>query len=248
MMPSSMARRNTVPCEYGSPLYVSHRSVWESRCTRPSGPWTDATARSSASVTEWSPPIPTGSTPAATIGVDVLLDPLQRLLDVARSRRRVTVVDGGERAEDLDLLDGVVGPDHPRGRPDRLRPEPRPRPERGPAVPRHPEDRAVDVLERLEVRQAGERARAGEARRGERVRRLVDASHGQLASIRAWLGDEGVTVQRRGGRDGVGATRRLRRRRAMIAGADGGRPAAGADRWRRAGVEALVDRASELRH
>ena len=67
-MPSSMARRNTVPCEYGSPLYVSQRSVWESRCTSPRGPWTEASARSSASVTEWSPPIPSGTTPAAAIG------------------------------------------------------------------------------------------------------------------------------------------------------------------------------------
>jgi hypothetical protein len=42
--------------------------VWESKCSSPSRPWTDATARSSASVTEWSPPIPSGTTPASTIG------------------------------------------------------------------------------------------------------------------------------------------------------------------------------------
>ena len=66
--PSSAARLNVVPWKYGWPKYCSHVSPCESSCTSASGPWRFASARSSASVIEWSPPIAATKTPASTTG------------------------------------------------------------------------------------------------------------------------------------------------------------------------------------
>lgn len=53
---SSNALRNGVPWLYFWPNTSSHKSEWESKCTRATGPYFLAAARSSASVMEWSPP------------------------------------------------------------------------------------------------------------------------------------------------------------------------------------------------
>ena len=86
---------------------MSHRSVCESRCTSPTGPWTEATARSSAQRDGVIPSHPDRHDARRGDRGDVPLDPFQRLLDVARGGRRITEVDGGQRAEDLDLLHGL---------------------------------------------------------------------------------------------------------------------------------------------
>ena len=102
-----------------------------------------------------------------------VLDPLQRVLDVAGHGRRVAEVDGRQLAEHLHALDGVVRADHARRRAHRLRPEAGAGAERRPAVPRHPEDGGVRALERRDVRQPRERPRSGEPRRLERIPWLV---------------------------------------------------------------------------
>ena len=55
-----------VPCERSTPNTSLPVSVWVSKCTIPTGPWTAAHARTAGSVIEWSPPSTTGSTPAAS--------------------------------------------------------------------------------------------------------------------------------------------------------------------------------------
>ncbi len=54
-----------VPCENSTPKTSAPVSVWVSKWTMPTGPWTPAQARTDGSVIEWSPPSTAGSTPAA---------------------------------------------------------------------------------------------------------------------------------------------------------------------------------------
>ena len=111
--------------------------------------------------------------PAAVDRLGVGLDARQRVLDVARHGRRVAVVHARERAPDHHVLGGVVGPQERRGRAHGLGPEARARAVRRAGVPRDPEERDVDVLGRLDVRQPPERARAAVARGLECVDGLV---------------------------------------------------------------------------
>ena len=55
-----------VPCENSTPKTSAPVSVWVSKWTTPTGPWTPAQARIDGSVIEWSPPSTAGSTPAAS--------------------------------------------------------------------------------------------------------------------------------------------------------------------------------------
>src|SRR5215213_8921979 len=59
-------RRMNVPCENSTPNTSAPVSVWVSKWTTPTGPWTVAQARIDGSVIEWSPPSTTGTTPAAS--------------------------------------------------------------------------------------------------------------------------------------------------------------------------------------
>ena len=111
--------------------------------------------------------------PAAVDRLGVGLDARERVLDVARNGGRVAVVDARERAPDHHVLGGVVGPQERRGRAHGLGPEARAGAVRRAGVPRDPEERDVDVLGRLDVRQPPERARAAVARGLECVDGLV---------------------------------------------------------------------------
>ena len=88
----------------------------------------------------------------------------ERVLDVAGHRGRVAVVDARERAPDHHVLRRVVGAQQRGGRAHGLGPEARARAVRGAGVPGDPEERDVDALGRLDVRQPPERARAAVAR------------------------------------------------------------------------------------
>jgi hypothetical protein len=104
---------------------------------------------------------------------DEVLDARQRVLDVAGHGRRVAEVDGGQLAEDLHAQDRVEGAQHARGAPDRLGAHAGAGAERRAAVVGHAEDGRVRAFERVHVGQPRERARAGVARRLERVPGLV---------------------------------------------------------------------------
>ena len=113
--------------------------------------------------------------PRAGVGdrADPRLDRLVALLDA--DRRRVDVADVGDvqPIERRDLLEVAVRPDQRRLRADLARPEPRARPVRRAAVVRHADDRDVEAVRILDVRQPHERRRLREARRLKRRARLM---------------------------------------------------------------------------
>ena len=123
--------------------------------------------------------------PAAVDALGVGLDAGERVLDVAGHRRRVAVVHAGERAPDHHVLRGVVRAQQRRGRAHGLGAEARARAVGGAGVPRHAEERDVDAVGRLDVRQAAERARAAVARRGECVDGLVHQAGAYAGSASA---------------------------------------------------------------
>ncbi len=114
-------------------------------------------------------------------GTDELLDPAQGVLDVARRRRAVAVVDRGQLSEYLHPLHRVVGANHSRGRPNALGPESGSRAKRCAAVPGHAEDGCIDALEVLHVGQPGVGAWARETRRLQGIPRLVHHSSSRTA-------------------------------------------------------------------
>src|SRR3954463_10430491 len=104
-----------VPCENSTPNTSAPVSVWVSKCTTPTGPWTVAHARIDGSVIEWSPPSTTGMNPAGrprpTVDpvaggehlTDRRLDRGVRAHRVGRDDGRVAEVDHPQLGEGVDL-------------------------------------------------------------------------------------------------------------------------------------------------
>ena len=95
------------------------------------------------------------------------------ILDKAGHHRRVAVIHDRQRLKHLDIQLDIVRPQHMRGRAHRLGAKARADLERRAGVERQTDHGDIDILSRLNVRQAREGAHAGEARRGQRVGRLV---------------------------------------------------------------------------
>ncbi len=111
--------------------------------------------------------------PGLEQGAKARVDLLGRAQGVAGGHSKVTAVDERQRAEHVDAERRVIRAQQHRGRPDRLGTEARAAPKAGRGVERNPDHRGVDVVARQrDVRQPGERAHAGVARRDRCVRRL----------------------------------------------------------------------------
>jgi hypothetical protein len=107
--------------------------------------------------------------PAGHDRLDGRLDRGVAPFSVAGHDRDVAVVDARQDVEGLDGEVRVVRPEHHRGGPDRVRAEATPDPVGDARVERHADDRDVDLVERPDVRQPGERGRASEPRARHRV-------------------------------------------------------------------------------
>ena len=127
--PDSSSRRIGVPCDARLPSIASAVSACASKCTRPRRPqpWWRATAVADGHVIEWSPPITTGTAPAASDGRDLGLDVGVRALGLAVRAPRVAGVDDVEPLPQLHTQVEVVRARVVRGRPQRPRAEARAR-------------------------------------------------------------------------------------------------------------------------
>src|SRR4029079_895805 len=106
-------------------------------------------------------------------GCDLPFDDLVAALDIAGDAGDVAVVHAGEDLARVQVERRVVATDQSRGRPDGARAEAPAGAERHAGVKGRPDDGDIHVLQRPDVRQAGKRANAGEARALQRVLRDV---------------------------------------------------------------------------
>ena len=174
-------------------------SVWVSKWTRPTGPWTSAQARMSGSAIEWSPPRMIGIAPAASTCADRVLDRDVRADRVGREDRRVAEVDDPQgAAQRVDA--GLAGAARRAARrADRPRAEARARARRTSARPsarrrsRRPRPRA-----RPGPRcRGGRRRSAGRRSRASRRRRPSGVSGSIMASVLLGPDDAGRAGRRR---------------------------------------------------